>query len=1264
MTTPHMFAVLSLVLSVLSIPAAHAITPATLLDRAALLRSAATVTRERFPDADDVLVDDHTRTIYAPDGTFHTLADTCVKVLTDKGARDNRTLRVPYNAHYGTAIVELVEVIKPDGNVIPVDVATHSRIMIDDSQMSQNIYDPNDKVLFVSIPGLEPGDLCRYVVRRLTTKARMPDTFSDYAIFEYTSPIVHSLYEIWGPTNRPLVRIEHKAPVSNTVVASMTSAHGTNFYRWEVRDVPRMFPEPNMPALHTVVQRVLVSTIPDWETVSRWYDALCAPRLAATTPAMSNFVVELTAGLTNSRARLEALFYYVSQNIRYMGITTESEAPGYEPHDVCITFNNKYGVCRDKAALLVALLRLAGLKAYPVLIYVGPKKDPEVPQPFFNHAIVAVEEPAGEYILMDPTDETTKELLPAYLCDKSYLVAKPEGDHLRVSPIIPAEANMMKISTSAELNREGTLRAETRLLFEGINDNAYRTALARMKPVERRQLFEGLVKRVAPGARVLECEIVPRELRDVGTPLAVHLRYEARDFPIHGAQVTMLPPLWFGTSIGIINFVIGATGLDVRKYPLQTGYACGVAEQVTIRYDDALGPVRALPRIEGIASSTMLWRVEATVRENALLAHAEQQLRVVEFSPEEYVALKEALRTIEYDRRKRAIFASPTQGAAGDVVIHAADTEVEVMDEYTQRILSRVKKEVLTYAGKKRHAELKVRYNPVWDAVTLHYARVTTRDGRVFHASTNEINIMDAAWVGGAPRYPPEKIVVVTLPGVEIGSTIEYAWERVETLRPFVDTFAVVQAHDPIVMQRVQVRVPRTLPVHHRLFHASAVEETIVTNPTTLTYRWSVTNQPAIAPENDQPPLWTFAPGVAVSCGAWAQYAHAVYTTLVAAATGQTAAMARAQLLTAGMTCRRAKIRAVRNYVAQHIRAAGPPFTRLPLTAISPADITLRDGYGHSADRAVLLAAMLRAVGVTTEFVLASAEPRVARLCNPRLQCPQRYVFPTVLVAVTCGNECIYLNDTDQYAELGTTMHDGRPGLLLPGGTLTCIRAPRRCRTRTEVSYEVSVDEHGDARLTQRRMYYGTSFARFHKQYAEMTPEQRRRHHLELVANVAQAARAVSELVTHYERYPGVEEFTVHIPRYLVRDGRNLYGTLPASILGVPGVRADARSTPTWWDSESDLALAVRLLAPAAFSEAQLIPAAYTWYAPHHSGFIRCNTTWETGATNQLTIHHEMRLRPALIPATEYPVLLEAHRRLTHAAMRTFLFSSPAPLNE
>ena len=40
---------------------------------------------------------------------------------------------------------------------------------------------------------------------------------------------------------------------------------------------------------------------------------------------------------------------------------------------------------------------------------------------------------------MDPTAENTKDLLPSYECDQSYLVCRPEGEIIRTSPIVPAE---------------------------------------------------------------------------------------------------------------------------------------------------------------------------------------------------------------------------------------------------------------------------------------------------------------------------------------------------------------------------------------------------------------------------------------------------------------------------------------------------------------------------------------------------------------------------------------------------------------------------------------------------------------------------------------------------------------------------------------------------------------------------------------------------------------------------------------------------------
>ena len=44
---------------------------------------------------------------------------------------------------YSTVEVAKLEVIKPDGNVVTVDMAANSKESIDDSQMAENIYDPD-----------------------------------------------------------------------------------------------------------------------------------------------------------------------------------------------------------------------------------------------------------------------------------------------------------------------------------------------------------------------------------------------------------------------------------------------------------------------------------------------------------------------------------------------------------------------------------------------------------------------------------------------------------------------------------------------------------------------------------------------------------------------------------------------------------------------------------------------------------------------------------------------------------------------------------------------------------------------------------------------------------------------------------------------------------------------------------------------------------------------------------------------------------------
>ena len=77
----------------------------------------------------------------------------------------------------------------------------------------------------------------------------------------------------------------------------------------------------------------------------------------------------------------------------------------YQPHPADDVLSNEYGDCKDKHTLLAALLKAAGIEAWPVLISSSRELDPATPSPAqFNHVITLV--PLGGKLLwMDSTEE-------------------------------------------------------------------------------------------------------------------------------------------------------------------------------------------------------------------------------------------------------------------------------------------------------------------------------------------------------------------------------------------------------------------------------------------------------------------------------------------------------------------------------------------------------------------------------------------------------------------------------------------------------------------------------------------------------------------------------------------------------------------------------------------------------------------------------------------------------------------------------------------
>lgn len=1220
---------------------------------AELLERSVSATIEKYPDADDVLIDHFIQVEYQPDGTSETWDDTAIKILTEKGKRNNRSLTLRFNISYGTNAFTRVQVIKPDGTVNEVDLAAQSKVMVDPGQMSANIYNPNSKVLKLSVPGLEVGDTLRYIAHETRYKTVVPDAWSDYQVFEHTSPLERMTYQVIAPKSHPLKKIALKAEVAGTIRHHKQESEqdDTIIYTWEVSDVPRMFEEPNMPAAYTVVQRLLVSTMEEWEDLSKWYWELCRPRLEATTPDMAAKARELIAGTTNTMDKIEAIFNFVSQDIRYMGITTEDEAPGYEPHDVDITFDNRYGVCRDKAALLAAMLRLVEVEAFPVIIMAGPKKDEEVPQPFFNHAVTAALDDHGDYVLMDSTDENTKDIFPAYLQNMSYIVARPEGETLRTSPIIPAADNLLQITSRGTLDAAGNLQASSTLAFEGINDTVYRGYFSKIKPEERRRFFEGHIKKSMPTAELQSLEIRPHELRDTTQPLTVLLEYSADHLLIEGAENKMLNLPRLGSSLGYANFLIGQTGLAERKYPLFNRMTAGIRETFDLALPENIGTPQ-LPNYLHIDTPQLTWNMTVAQDGGHLISTNDFQLHTVEFSPAEYRVLKQNLKDIEYNLRKKLILGVPENASAiqPDVRILNQSRHFVLQDASHWQETVRTQLEILTYAGTKKNSEIKLPYNPAWQSIELTKAMVTLPDGTVKKIRAEELNLMDAGWVATAPRYPAEKLLVANLPGVEVGSILEYEFVSTVTGKPFFSSTLAFNGHEPIDRQTTTLTAPASLDL---VIRNTGIAETKTESLETISYTWSATNQPAVKKEEQLPAWWTFNPTVFVSSSDWKSYGRTVRDHLLAATKNQPTTESLAIRLLNGLHDDADQVIALRDWVAKNLRPAGPGLTHLPLAAITPADQTLADRYGNNTDRMIVLYTLLKAARFNPEFLLSGGISLIPEAAEPLLAVPARTAFNTVLVKVDVDGETVYLNGSSQYAELGTSAFNHHPLLDLDHGEIDTMRVDPGKDDRSHTIIELSIAATGEAGLTQSAILQGSAFEGFHKTYAEITPENRRRHYLELVSSISQSAEAASDLITDYTTYPGRREFSVAAKRYAVQDGEYLYFTVPGGLGGLLQYRANERDQPLAWKRHIDTLVEYNIILPDGYEPA-ILPRTFSWQAPEGAGLVEVTVEYSPRA-NAIRMVQLANLRPALIPAEKFPAILEAGRKLAHPDMRTIL---------
>ncbi len=287
-------------------------------------------------------------------------------------------------------------------------------------------------------------------------------------------------------------------------------------YIWELRDLPWIEDEEYRPRYRAIAPRIGVTFLPaqgaaltalkDWQALSQWMSTLVEPAAEPAGPVRAK-AEEITKGLDSELARIRAIAAFAQQT-NYVAVDLNvMKGGGYTPHLAAQVLARNYGDCKDKSALMRALLKAVGIDSYAVMIYSGDRQAvrPEWPSPHqFNHAIVAVKVSAdtklpsvlehpklGRLLIFDPTDPVTPVGgLPADEQNSYALVIAGADGELLKMPQLPIEANRVERRVDAHLDASGQLSAHVLIQYYGESASITRYAIRHQSADELRRSLE------------------------------------------------------------------------------------------------------------------------------------------------------------------------------------------------------------------------------------------------------------------------------------------------------------------------------------------------------------------------------------------------------------------------------------------------------------------------------------------------------------------------------------------------------------------------------------------------------------------------------------------------------------------------------------------------------------------------------------------------------------------------------------------------------
>jgi hypothetical protein len=484
------------------------------------------------------------------DGSSLSIYESLIRIDTQTGVEEDSQQDIPYNSKKEKVQIIEAYTLQADGKKIPLP---QSNIRTTDEASGNKFSENKHKVLIY--PEVKIGSRLYLKFRNIEYTPTYHGHFTSVRFF---SPhLVYKNHQINYIINNKLpIQIDTKGMQGGLV----KEANGRKYYRFTFTQDTALPPEDSQTRISDYAPYFAASSFKDQLALGKAYQVGLKNKTNVT-PELQTLADSITAGITDEKSQVDALYQWVSKHIRYVAIFLSNG--DVVPHSAQSIYRNRFGDCKDHAVLLETLLKAKGIVSSAALInqgnaYTLPKLAVQTP---FNHVINYI--PSLDLYLDSTAQLAPFGTLPIESMDKPVVLTGL--NRMGHTPKMQSQDNKMISKVDIVINEDGSMQGSSHNYATGAVGIDYRSERAAVLDYDDNELVK---IRLQPANETGTGKITTTDPFDLSVPFEEKATFNldpAANFPGPGAMT--IP-------VGIAHGEIARLGRYKMNANLNFPYTC------------------------------------------------------------------------------------------------------------------------------------------------------------------------------------------------------------------------------------------------------------------------------------------------------------------------------------------------------------------------------------------------------------------------------------------------------------------------------------------------------------------------------------------------------------------------------------------------------------------------------------------------------------------------------------------------------------------